>query len=308
MLIDEILDNWTGMPKKNLMIISSLSNAGYKSWTIKFDEEYGVAIPVDNGKEISEYFAGAHYFTKDILLNNYEQEHVLMLVTQKEDIRDQFAALCAELLNPGKNGELRNELSQSPVTWWMSWKDLLGNRNVDLRIYDVLSELWTLKYLAEHGEHAEWNGPLGATYDIDCESFFTEVKSTTSRNKRQVTLSNLFQLDPPEEKKLFLVLCQLESSVTGISINSLVNSLEKLGYSSVAINDKLEKLGLEKGMSARKRCYVLHAATKYTIDESFPAIRETSFIGGVLPLGVMSINYTVSLDGLFGENLLIDGE
>lgn len=102
MLIDEILDNWTGMPKKNLMIISSLSNAGYKSWTIKFDEEYGVAIPVDNGKEISEYFAGAHYFTKDILLNNYEQEHVLMLVTQKEDIRDQFAALCAELLNPGK--------------------------------------------------------------------------------------------------------------------------------------------------------------------------------------------------------------
>ena len=61
-------------------------------------------------------------------------------------------------------------------------------------------------------------------------------------------------------------------------------------------------------MSARKRCYVLHAATKYTIDESFPAIRETSFIGGVLPLGVMSINYTVSLDGLFGENLLIDGE
>lgn len=308
MLIDEILDNWSGMPKENLMIISSLSNAGYKSWTIKISEGYGVAIPVDDNEEISEYFAGAHYFTKDIILNNSEQEHVLMLVTQKEDIRDQFAALCAELLNPGKNGELRKELSQSLVTWWVAWKDLLGNKNVDLCIYDVLSELWTLKYLAEHGEHAEWNGPSGATYDIDCESFFTEVKSTTSRNKRQITLSNLFQLDPPEGKKLFLVLCQLESSVTGISINSLVDSLEKLGYSRIEINEKLKKLGLEKGMSARKRCYVLHAATKYTVDESFPAIKETSFVGGVLPSGVMSINYTITLDGIQGENLLINGE
>lgn len=308
MLIDEILYNWSGMPKENLMIISSLSNAGYKSWTIKIPEGYGVAIPIDNNEEISEYFAGAHYFTKDIILNNLEQAHVLMLITQKEDIRDQFAALCAELLNPGKKGELRKEISQSPVTWWMAWKDLLGNKNVDLCIYDVLSELWTLKYLAEHGEYAEWNGPSGATYDIDCESFFTEVKSTTSRNKRQITLSNLFQLDPPKGKKLFLVLCQVESSATGISINSLVESLEDLGYSSSVINDKLRTLGLEKGMSARKRCYVLHAATKYTVDESFPAIRKTSFVGGGLPSGVMSINYTITLDGISGENLLIDGE
>ena len=61
-------------------------------------------------------------------------------------------------------------------------------------------------------------------------------------------------------------------------------------------------------MSARKRNYVLHAATKYTVDESFPAIRETSFVGGVLPSGVMSITYTVTLDGIPGENILTDGE
>lgn len=308
MLIDEILANWAGMPNATAMIISGLSNIGYKSWTIKISEGYGVAIPVDSNEDISEYFAGARFFTKDIILNNSEQEHVLMLITQKEDIRDQFAALCTELLNPGEDGELRKEISKSPVTWWMAWKDLLGNKNVDPRIYDVLSELWTLKYLAEHGEHAEWNGPDGATYDIDCESFFTEVKSTTSRNKRQITLSNLFQLDPPEGKKLFLVLCQFESSLSGISINTMVDQLERLGYSRAALNDKLEKLGLEKGMSARKRCYILHAATKYVVDESFPAIRETSFIGGVLPNAVMSISYTVTLDGIPGENLLMDGE
>lgn len=308
MLINDILANWAGMPNANAMIISGLSNIGYKSWTIKFSEGYGVAIPVDSNEDISEYFAGAHYFTKDIILNNSEQEHVLMLITQKEDIRDQFAALCTELLNPGEDGELRKEISNSPITWWMAWKDLLGNKNVDMRVYDVLGELWTLKYLAEQGEQAEWNGPAGATYDIDCESFFIEVKSTIARNKKQITISNLFQLDPPRGKKLFLILCQFESSITGISVNNLVDRLENLGYSRTAINDKLEKLGLEKGMTARKRCYILHAATKYIVDESFPAIRETSFIGGKLPRGVMSINYAITLDGIPGENLLIDGE
>lgn len=308
MLIDEVLANWAGMPNANAMLIASLSNAGYTSWTIKTAVGYGVAIPVDSDEEISEYFAGAHYYTGDIILNNSSQEHVLMLVTQKEEIKDQFAALCAELLAPGENGELRRELSQSPVAWWMAWKELLGNKSVDLRVYDALGELWTLKYLAEHGENAEWNGPDGATYDIDCEFYYTEVKSTTARNKRQITLSNLFQLDPPEGKKLYLVLCQFESSLSGISINSMVDKLESLGYSRAALNDKLEKLGLEKGMSARKRNYVLHAATKYTVDESFPAIRETSFAGGVLPRGVMSITYTVTLDGIPGENILTDGE
>lgn len=308
MLIDEILANWAGMPSANAMSISSLSNAGYISWTIKTAAWYGVAIPTDCDEEISEHFAGAHYFTGDILLDNSNKEHVLMLMTQKEEIKEQFAALCAELLAPGENGELRKELAQSPVTWWMAWKELLGNKSVDLWVYDVLGELWTLKYLAKHGEYAEWNGPDGATYDIDCETYYTEVKSTTARNKRQITLNNLFQLDPPEGKKLFLILCQFESSLSGISINNLVDQLESLGYSRTALNDKLERLGLEKGMSARKRCYVLHAATKYTVDESFPAIRETSFVGGVLPSGIMSITYTVTLDGITGENILMDGE
>lgn len=308
MLIDEILANWAGMPSSNVMLISSLCNAGFVSWTIKTAAGYGVAIPVDSEEEISEYFAGAHYYTGDIILDNSGKEHVLMLVTQKEEIKDQFAALCAELLSPGENGELRKEISQSPETWWMAWKELLGNKNVDLRVYDALGELWTLKYLAEHGEDAEWNGPDGATYDIDCDFYYTEVKSTTARNKKQITLSNLFQLDPPDGKKLFLVLCQFEAALSGISINKMVDQLESLGYSRSVINDKLERLGLEKGMSARRRCYVLHAATKYTVDESFPAIRDSSFVGGMLPSGVMGITYTVTLDGIQGENILKDGD
>lgn len=306
MLTEKIIHGWDATPNDGALSIPSLKNDGYESWTIRIGNEYGVALPITYVDEISEFFAGAHYYTKKIVLDGPGERDVILLTTLKDDIKEQFAALCAELLNPGDNGDLRKEISENPLIWWMQWKELLGNKNVDLRAYDVLGELWTLKYLAEQGEHAEWNGPNGATYDIDCDGFYAEVKSTVARNKRQITLNNMFQLDPPNGFKLYLVLCQFEPAQAGFSINSLVNDLEQLGYSSAGLNEKLEKLGLENGKTARKRKYMLHAATKYVVDDSFPAIRESSFVGGVKPAGVESITYTVTLDGITGENILKD--
>lgn len=308
MLIEEIIDNWAGSPSGIAMNVTSLTECGFDSWTIKTSTEYGVALPVANDEEISEYFAGAHYYTRKIILNESEERNALLLTTDKENIVEQFAALCAELVNPGEAGELRIEIESNPLSWWAQWKELLGNKSVDLRAYDVLGELWTLKYLMQHGINAEWNGPNGATYDIDCDGFFVEVKSTTARNKRQITLSNLFQLEPPNGEKLYLVLCQFEAAQSGISINSLVQDLAQLGYSSFGLNEKLEKLGLEKGKTARKRNYIVHAVTKYEVDDKFPAIRESSFVGGTKPEGVMGITYTVTLDGITGENLKTDSE
>lgn len=286
------------------MNVVSLSNEGYETWTMRNQSEYGVAIRIQSDEEISEYFSGAHLYTDKKILNDKDERNILFLTCNKDDIIEPFSALCAEMIAPGENGELRNELEKNPLAWWSQWKELLGNKSVDFRAYDVLGELWVLKYLAEHGEQAEWNGPNGATYDIDCNGYFTEVKSTTARNKKQITLSNLFQLDPPNGQKLYLILCQFESAQEGISINSLVKDLEQLGYSSSGLNEKLSKLGLEKGKTARKRNYIVHAVTQYCVDANFPAIRPASFVGGALPDGVMSITYTVTLDGIAGENLL----
>ena len=38
----------------------------------------------------------------------------------------------------------------------------------------------------------------------------------------------------------------------------------------------------------------------YDVDDDFPAIRESSFVGGILPKGVETITYTVTLDGIDG--------
>ena len=69
------------------------------------------------------------------------------------------------------------------------------------------------------------------------------------------------------------------------------------------LNQKLKLSGLEQRKSSRKRCYILHAMTQYVVDENFPAIRDTSFVGGAFPTGIESLTYTLSLDGIEGERI-----
>lgn len=304
MLAQQIMTNWDTTPTGYAAEITALFDDGYPAWTLKTNEGYGVAIPNGNNIEVSESFSGARLYNTPIALNGGDSQNVLLLLTDSETIRRPFAALCAELIMPGENGILRREVSDNPVAWWMQWKELLGNKNVDERVYDALGELLVLKYLANNGSHAVWNGPNGATYDIDADDTYYEVKSSLLRNKRQVTLSNHFQLDPPNGKGLKLVLCQFESAQSGYCIDNLVEGLVELGYSKFDLNEKLAALGLEQKKSARKRCYDLHAMIIYKVDDGFPAVRESSFIGGVLPKGVESISYTLSLDGVAEEKIV----
>lgn len=303
MLTETILNCWETSAKGYSTRIKELFDIGYPAWTIKTKDSYGVAIPIPEGVEVSEKFSGARLFNEKIIFDEGNNENALLLLTEKDAIKQPFATLCAELITPGESGNLRKEIIANPVIWWAQWKELLGNKNVDDRVYDALGELCVLKYLATNGVHAVWNGPNAGTYDIDCDDVFYEVKSTTARKKRKVTLSNQFQLDPPEGKKLMLVLCQFEPSVSGININELVDDLVRLGFSRYDLDSKLEMLGLEKRKSSRKRNYIMHAMIRYEVDKSFPAIRESSFVGGTLPRCVESITYIISLDGINGENL-----
>ena len=301
MLAEQLINNWDTSAKGYATKIVTLFDAGYPAWTIKTNELYGVAIPIPESVEVSERFSGAKLYNDIIILDGNEHQNVLLLVTGLESIKYIFATLCAELIIPGENGKFRKEITENPVIWWMQWKELLGNKNVDDRVYDALGELLVLHYLANNGVQAVWNGPNAASYDIDGDDEYYEVKSTLMRNKRQITLSNHFQLDPPDGKKLKLVLCQFEPAQSGYCIDGLVEMLCKCGYSKYDLNQKLGMLGLEKGKSARKRCYDLHRMIIYKVDNSFPAIRESSFIGGTIPKGVQTITYTVSLDGVDGE-------
>lgn len=304
MLKKTILNNWDTDILGYAQSIPELENTQYPAWTVKLDDSYGVAIPYKGTEEINESFASAKIRSTSIKLRSGDIERVILLTTDSEDIRTPFSVLCEALIDPGENGIQRTIVVASPVMWWKEWKELLGNKNIDARIYDVLGELCVLKQIVQNGEEAEWNGPDGATYDIESPARFVEVKSSINREKREVTISSQFQLFP-NGKPLVLVLCRFEPMVmTGISIDGVLSEFEDIGYNVDLLNQKLEKKGLEKGMSARKKTFILHEMLLYTIDENFPVITPESFVGGVMPKGITKITYTADLSGLVPISLL----
>ena len=304
MLQEAIRNNWATDIKGYAQIIPGLKDSDYPAWTIRFEDSYGVALPYNGVEEINEHFSNAHIYSTDIVFNNIGVKKAIVLSTTAEGMEGAFSALCSELIDPGENGEKRKRILSSPLEWWKSWKEMIGNRNIDARIYDVLGELCVLKLLVEKGEDAIWNGPNGASYDIETDKYFAEVKSTIARDKREVTISNLTQLDPPG-KPLCVILCQFEpTALTGLSIDSIISEFREMGYNTAELNAKLFKMGLEEGMSARKKTFVLHAMLKYTVDADFPRITSASFAGGVIPAGIVKLSYPVDLGGMIPESML----
>lgn len=304
MLKKTILNNWDTDIVGYAQAISLLENTKYPAWTIKFVDSYGVAIPYEGEEEINESFSNAKIRSTTIHFKEGNAKKALVLTSESTDIRAPFATLCEALVDPGENGERRIVIENSPVLWWKEWKELLGNKNIDERIYDVLGELCVLKYLVSNGEDAEWNGPDGASYDIETDLRFVEVKSSINRDRREVTISSQFQLFP-KEKHLDLVLCRFEPVViSGISIDSIMEEFEIMGYNTYLLNSKLEKLGFEQGMSARKKKFKLHEMLQYKVDDNFPRITPESFVNGVMPVGILKITYTADLSGLSPVSLL----
>lgn len=304
MLIEEIRANWKTDILGYAQCLFSLKNTMYPAYTVKLTDGYGVGIPY-SGEDVNETFANVRVFSTDsIILSREESQRALVLVTNAPEVEEPFASLCSEFIAPGENGKARISILQDPVAWWKRWKELLGNKSIDARIYDVLGELCVLYVLLKSGEEAFWNGPNGASYDIETERRFVEVKSTLSRSKREVTINNQFQLDPPC-KKLNLVLCAFEPSVrSGISINGIIEKLNGLGYNITLINQQLVNMGFEEGMSSRNKVFILHEMLEYDIGPDFPRITPESFVGGTLPRGVTKITYTVDLAGMNYEALV----
>ncbi len=304
MLKKTILSNWETDILGYAQSIAELEFTEYPAWTVKLDDSYGVAIPYTGKEEINENFASARIRSTEIKILQGDVKRVLLLTTNSQDIKTPFSTLCEGLIDPGDSGGNRVLIEASPIIWWKEWKELLGNRNIDERIYDVLGELCAFKYIVQKGEEAEWNGPDGATYDIESTVRFIEVKSSINREKREVMISSQFQLFP-KEKSLFLILCRFEPTIlSGISIDSILSDFAEIGYNTELLNQKLEKRGFEKGMSSRKRRFILHEMLLYKVDENFPTITPQDFIGGVMPQGITKITYTVDLSGLTPISLL----
>lgn len=300
-LNEEIRRNWSRDVVGMCQEIHSLYRKGFPAWTLKLvDGAFGVAIPYDGPEDVNERFANVQLTTRmDVRIpNSSDTIRAIVLISTVRGV-DAFSQVCEDFVSPGEAGANRFALLRDPSVWWRKWKELIGNKNVDSRVYDVLGELCAIRALIRQGISVVWRGQGRASYDIETPMGYFEVKSTVVRDHKEVTIHSQFQLDPPDGKNLSLLLCQFEEmGGLGETINDVVSDLEDLGVDVSSINETLARVGFEVGCVARKEGYALHSILRYDVGCDFPRITAESFVGSVLPRGVSKISYTVDLDGL----------
>lgn len=301
-LIERIKNNFNKGFFDKAMLIEGLP-AEYPAWTIKKSDWVGVAVPLNQTFTFSERFSNVKIRTAPGTEINGEIHNLLLLTCEDMSLRNEFAVICSQFIQPGPDGKLREELIAAPEKWWGHWKFLLGNVNSSHSAYPVLGELIILENLLSDGKKAKWTGADKATHDIELPHRSYEVKSTTKRFGYEVTISSVYQMKKSGET-LDLVFCRFEPSSLGRSVNDLVESLVQAGYSEEELEASLQKQNLERGCTARNTRFKLLEMRVFPVDNEFPAVTCDSFVGGVLPKCVTEFSYTLDLSGVTSKKTL----
>lgn len=293
-VIDEIREGFASLDTNGARLISALP-INYPAYVLRTNDGYGVAIEVDESYEISERFNSCRFHTGQLRMDGNVKNY-LMLDSMFEDYRFEFASLCTEFVEPGKNGENRKSILSDPYVWWERWRELVGNTSREKRVYNVIAEMLALATKYGEDKTTEWAATKSGSHDIECETESVEVKSTIKRYGATITISGQHQLE--HVKPLWLYFCRMEESLEGVSINDAKQILISNGYDENRIEIELERQGFEKGSSARNKKYKVLEKRKYEVNNSFPRIVKESFKGDQYPRAVVHIEYTIDLDGM----------
>lgn len=299
-LLKEIQEGFANLDQSWRMLPIKALPATCPAWVFREGDIFGVAIECHSPINISEGFAEAKLRTVERVIAG-KQRCFLRLESSTEWLRNEFGVICEHLVAVGSGTAERKALLADPLLWWERWRHLLGNALVDRHGYDVLAELLALEKLVVDGAAYEWTGPFGGVVDIRTPETNYEVKSTISRYGSVIKISGQFQLASSAGKPLQLIYFRFEPVDEGLSIDLVCDRLVQVGVDAAMLERALQRLGMEAGCSARKEAYNLLNVLSYKVDDSFPRITPANFLGGVLPAGVVQLDYSIDLSCLKPE-------
>ena len=294
MILSEEIKTYFASLSQGAIRLSSLPDE-FPAYVIRTAEGFGIAVETGSDEVISEHFANSHFFTSKTILDNRET-NLIVFQTYREDLRGEFACVCAQFADPGEDGANRKELLENPRGWWKRWRSLLGNAIANKSAYSVLCEMLLLERVFASDPSAEWTATHAGTHDVETETKSFEAKSTIRRYGTFVTIAGQFQLLKPKPLDLYFFRC--EESPVGISINMVRDRLVALGYDEALLEQQLASQGYEIGSSSREKKYSILEKKIYHVDDDFPKITEKSFKGDKIPQGITQITYTIDLEGL----------
>ncbi|RYL92394.1 PD-(D/E)XK motif protein [Sporolactobacillus sp. THM19-2] len=307
-LLDQIKVKFAYLSNGNASRLAGFEGA-LSSWVIKINHSNAVGILIDKNIKINETFANISYYTDWFSING-EMQHLLLLSCPDEDLRIEFAGVCAVFLETGTDNRRRIELTANPLKWWNDWKKLIGNKNVEKPVHGVLGELIILYYLKKTGykiNENNWTGPEGESVDITLKEKSYEVKTSLIKYNNIVTISSQFQLN--HKNPLSLILVKLEDIGTEtsgkniVNIDYLLHQLGQIGFNKNIISRKISKLGFKEFSTDRKRQFRLLNITEYPVDSNFPYIDVESLCKTETINRILQLTYKIDLTGLKSRNI-----
>lgn len=299
-LLQEIRNDFAGIKEGSVIELMALGSEEHIIISKNKKEGLMIGIPVtETVPSINESFTSCQIFDSYFTYKG-KNERYLFLSCKLFDYRNEFASLCCEFVEPGPNGKYRNELLNNPLNWWKKWIILLGNTITERNIYCVIAEMMALDYLYKKDNSITWHAAKAGVRDIESDTDTFEVKSTIRRTGYEITISSSFQLD--NETPFWLLFCRMEeSNDNGFSIKDMFDILVNDGYDKQKLTNELAMQGLDLSNHICNIKYKAIERIRYLVDNSFPKIVDSSFVGGHRPAGIDKITYTVNLNAIQGQ-------
>jgi hypothetical protein len=185
------------------------------------------------------------------------------------------------------------------------WRELLGPGRSELlskeRLLGLMAELLLLRRIACRSPAAalnSWRGWESDRFDFETTGLAAEVKASSAREGRSVTIHGVTQLEPPEGATLYLNFVRLEPTqqAGGTSVPDLVRALIQSGVNSAELFRRLGLVGYRASdEEAYRTRFNATECSLFRVDDSFPRIVRSSFVGGRLPERVATVRYRVDL-------------
>lgn len=304
--LNDIRSRFAGMRCNTASEVSGLEK-NCRAWLVYTNGKIGAAVPCDTVFDqgfFAQFSEIKIEYVKEMRIDSTGYAVLFLYVEHDEVTREElsdFASICADFIDPGINGEKRQNLVKDPGGWWLRMRHIMGNRSVDKQIYSIVGELIIYDYLLQqHKKRINWTGNKKRRVDFKTGKETYEVKTTLQRYGSTITVHGQFQMDSLKEEVVQkLEFCRLEETPdTGISVNNLLPRLGQHGADSSVISGVLAKMGFPPGSLDRKKTFSILEIREYDVDSHFPVITNNSFVNGKLPDGIVRVEYSVDLENL----------
>jgi hypothetical protein len=237
------------------------------------------------------------------LLENGRERRFVDVICFAPELAELFTDVCADMLERVEDAPA--DPAGACVAVLNRWRELL-RREVGAALgaqalAALFGELWHLREVVRRDPSRRvdiWAGPRGDRHDLRRDGVSLEVKSSTARVGRPVTIHGHQQLEPPPGGSLYVGWLRLERVPGGgESVPELVAELQELSRGERKFIELLDRAGYRKLDEIRYADvrFAVHEHRVYLVDDSFPRIVSASFSAGAPPAGVLELTYKVEL-------------